>query len=88
MTNAGERNCWPKAKGDAMRKCGKKTEVYSRVVGYFRPVQNWNAGKKEEFKQRLTFKIDGLDHETDFSGDLSQRGEEKAAAQSDALTFS
>jgi hypothetical protein len=31
------------------------TEVYSRVVGYFRPVQNWNAGKKEEFKDRKPF---------------------------------
>jgi len=35
--------------------CGKKCEVYSRVVGYFRPVANWNVGKKEEFKDRLTF---------------------------------
>ena len=30
-------------------------EVYSRVVGYLRPVQNWNAGKKEEFKERKSF---------------------------------
>jgi len=30
-------------------------EVYSRIVGYLRPVQNWNAGKKEEFKDRKTF---------------------------------
>ncbi len=29
-----------------------KAEVYSRVVGYYRPVQNWNKGKKEEFSQR------------------------------------
>lgn len=29
-----------------------KTEVYSRVVGYYRPVQNWNKGKQEEFAQR------------------------------------
>lgn len=29
-----------------------KTEVYSRVVGYYRPVQDWNRGKKEEFDQR------------------------------------
>ncbi len=27
-------------------------EVYSRIVGYYRPVQNWNDGKKEEFKDR------------------------------------
>jgi hypothetical protein len=29
-----------------------KAEVYSRVVGYYRPVQNWNRGKKEEFGER------------------------------------
>lgn len=29
-----------------------KTEVYSRIVGYYRPVQNWNKGKREEFSQR------------------------------------
>lgn len=29
-----------------------KAEVYSRVVGYYRPVQDWNRGKKEEFSER------------------------------------
>ncbi len=38
-------------------KCGAKTEVYSRVCGYFRPVSNWNKGKKEEFKERKTFVV-------------------------------
>ena len=42
-----------------MSKCGEKTEVYSRVCGYFRPVANWNKGKKEEFKDRKTFRIPG-----------------------------
>ncbi len=32
-------------------------ETYSRVVGYFRPVQNWNKGKKEEFRLRREFII-------------------------------
>lgn len=36
--------------------CGKETEVYSRVVGYFRSVRNWNEGKQEEFKQRVEYK--------------------------------
>ena len=40
-----------------MSKCGRKTEVYSRVCGYFRPVSNWNRGKQEEFKERKTFNI-------------------------------
>lgn len=31
------------------------TEVYSRVVGYYRPVQNWNHGKKQEFTERKTY---------------------------------
>ena len=38
-----------------MAKCGQKCEVYSRVVGYYRPVDDWNIGKREEFKDRLTF---------------------------------
>lgn len=37
--------------------CGEATEVYSRVVGYLRPVAQWNNGKKEEFKERTTFSI-------------------------------
>jgi ribonucleoside-triphosphate reductase len=32
-------------------------EVYSRVVGYLRPVRNWNNGKKQEFTERKTFKV-------------------------------
>ena len=40
-----------------MADCGEKCEVYSRVCGYFRPVSNWNKGKKEEFKDRKTFEI-------------------------------
>ena len=32
-------------------------EVYSRIVGYLRPVSQWNAGKQEEFKERKEFKI-------------------------------
>jgi len=40
-----------------MAKCGAKTEIYSRVVGYFRPVASWNHGKKEEFNERKTYKV-------------------------------
>ena len=38
-------------------KCGRKTEVYSRITGYYRPVQNWNAGKSEEFKDRKVYDV-------------------------------
>jgi len=34
---------------------GRPTEVYSRIVGYYRSVRNWNAGKREEYNQRLVF---------------------------------
>jgi ribonucleoside-triphosphate reductase len=35
--------------------CGKKTEVYSRITGYYRPVQNWNDGKTQEWKERKVY---------------------------------
>ena len=35
-------------------------EVYSRVVGYFRPVKNWNKGKQQEFSERKTFQVKKL----------------------------
>ena len=35
--------------------CGSRTEVYSRITGYYRPVQNWNDGKSEEFRNRKTY---------------------------------
>lgn len=38
--------------------CGEKTEVYSRITGYYRPVQNWNEGKSEEFKKRKLYDIE------------------------------
>jgi ribonucleoside-triphosphate reductase len=37
--------------------CGKETEIWTRVVGFHRPVQNWNKGKQEEFKDRKTFSV-------------------------------
>lgn len=45
-----------------MAKCGKTTEVFSRVTGYHRPVKNWNKGKQEEFKDRKVYdtQITGL----------------------------
>ncbi|MCD6549794.1 ribonucleoside triphosphate reductase [Candidatus Micrarchaeota archaeon] len=37
--------------------CHGRTEVYSRVVGYFKPVSNWNPGKQQEFKERKTYDV-------------------------------
>jgi len=38
-------------------KCGRICEIFSRIVGYLRPITQWNAGKYSEFKERKTFKI-------------------------------
>jgi len=38
--------------------CGEATEIYTRIVGYLRPVQQWNKGKAEEFKVRKVLKVD------------------------------
>ncbi len=38
-------------------KCGKPAEVYSRITGYYRPVQNWNDGKTQEYKNRKVYDI-------------------------------
>ena len=61
--------------------CGQKTEVYSRITGYYRPVQNWNDGKAQEFKQRKTYYI-GRD------GDLKKILETDAGALRHAVRMS
>ncbi len=38
--------------------CGERTEVYRRITGYYRPVQNWNDGKSQEFKDRKVYDIE------------------------------
>jgi ribonucleoside-triphosphate reductase len=38
--------------------CGQKTEVYSRITGYYRPVQNWNEGKAQEYKNRKEYNME------------------------------
>ena len=39
-------------------KCGKPAEVYSRITGYYRPVQNWNAGKEQEYRNRNLYNLE------------------------------
>lgn len=43
---------------DRVLRCYQPCEVYSRVVGYLRPLQQWNKGKIEEFKQRKEFVVE------------------------------
>lgn len=50
-----------------MGNCKSRVEVFSRVVGYFRPVARWNDGKKEEFTERNTYSEEKA-MEKDFSG--------------------
>ncbi|MBE6570837.1 MAG: ribonucleoside triphosphate reductase [Ruminococcaceae bacterium] len=53
--------------------CGKETEVYSRITGYYRPVKNWNDGKAQEYKERKTYDIANsvLTHEGPVMGNKS-----------------
>ncbi len=43
---------------DNLEKKRTKCQVYSRVVGYIRPINSWNLGKQEEFKDRKLFKVE------------------------------
>jgi anaerobic ribonucleoside-triphosphate reductase len=43
-----------------MKKCNKKMEIYSRVVGFFRPVQQWNKGMKSQFSDRKTYNTESV----------------------------
>ena len=43
-----------------MPKCGCRTEVFSRVCGYHRPVRNWNRGKQEEFSEREPYRVPSM----------------------------
>jgi ribonucleoside-triphosphate reductase len=46
-----------KGEQEVCQSCGKETEVYARIVGYYRPVRNWNLGKREEYHERKMFNI-------------------------------
>ena len=41
--------------------CGKETEVYSRITGYYRPLKNWNDGKAQEYKERKEYLVEERD---------------------------
>jgi len=63
--------------------CGETTEVYSRITGYYRPVQNWNAGKTQEYKHRKVYNIETsvLTHGKPEMGELKVIAEDKAQAE-------
>jgi ribonucleoside-triphosphate reductase len=60
--------------------CGKETEVYSRITGYYRPVKNWNEGKTQEFKDRQTYIINEGENPNHVHGDSCCCSEKKADA--------
>ena len=67
--------------------CGEKTEVYSRITGYYRPVQNWNDGKAEEFRNRKVYNIgrsNELHPELHMEGDATAEQTEQAVEQSES----
>lgn len=49
--------------------CGKETEVYSRITGYYRPVKNWNEGKSQEFKDRKVYNLENAFSKLDMTSD-------------------
>ena len=62
-------------------KCGKKTEVWSRITGYYRPVQNWNDGKVQEFKHRKEYNIESsVMKARDIMSDVVEAKEEQKQA--------
>jgi ribonucleoside-triphosphate reductase (formate) len=56
--------------------CQEETEVYSRVVGYLRPVKQWNQGKRAEFTMRKRFKLPAASNDSEWSEILSPNHEE------------
>ncbi len=64
--------------------CGASTEVYSRITGYYRPVQNWNDGKSQEYKDRKVYNIAGSHfHEHEGGCSCCEDSAEKTAALPD-----
>ena len=54
--------------------CGEKTEIYSRITGYYRPVQNWNDGKVQEFEDRQVYKTSRIDMDASCRNDITLFG--------------
>ncbi|MBE6984037.1 MAG: ribonucleoside triphosphate reductase [Ruminococcaceae bacterium] len=66
--------------------CGQKAEVYSRITGYYRPVQNWNDGKSQEFKDRQVYNIEHS-MQTRFAEDSAPETEPSVKAEGKLILF-
>ncbi|MBO4594868.1 MAG: ribonucleoside triphosphate reductase [Clostridia bacterium] len=67
--------------------CGKTTEVYSRITGYYRPVQNWNDGKRQEFADRKVYDIANSHFEKKAHADCDSEKPKTETAELDGLTL-
>ena len=68
--------------------CGRKTEVYSRITGYYRPVGNWNDGKSEEFKHRKVYDVSNSTLKTNKNNcEVNVDNSNKSEAISNLLLF-
>ena len=68
--------------------CGKTTEVYSRITGYYRPVQNWNDGKRAEFADRKVYDIANSHfHARNAAGGADKKEEHASAVITEPLLF-
>ncbi len=63
--------------------CGENTEVYSRITGYYRPVQNWNDGKTQEYKHRVVYSAAKLGKKQPILGKMPYSAED--CCESDTL---
>ncbi|HIX14155.1 MAG TPA: ribonucleoside triphosphate reductase [Candidatus Hungatella pullicola] len=65
--------------------CGRPAEVYSRITGYYRPVQNWNEGKTQEYKNRKTYNIARSVLKRGWKSSLSSEEETKESGLADGV---
>ena len=55
-------------RGDNMSKCKGNVTTFSRVTGFYSPVQNWNKGKRAEYRDRVVYKTEGKDDKLQSDG--------------------
>ena len=67
--------------------CGEKTEVYSRITGYYRPVQNWNDGKSQEYAHRLEYTPDKFDKEISGTKNIIKSAIEETSSEDKVILF-
>ncbi len=65
--------------------CGERAEVYSRITGYYRPVQNWNEGKSQEYKNRKIYRPEQFREMQDHKAENNCVGAQESAAIGDGL---